>query len=111
MAAVIIAFGWTMVESFLYYLGSKRRLRLGLVEAPVCNRFLLWALAKAAFFSMGSLAAIMLVLGLNPLSYGVFTLLVGVTGLLNSVCMILCFMPPESYLDWLRRRAAAMQRA
>jgi hypothetical protein len=30
---------------------------------------------------------------------------------MNSVCMILCFMPPDRYLAWLRRRAPAMQGA
>jgi hypothetical protein len=43
------------------------------------------------------------------LSHGLFTLCVGATGLVNSVCMMLCFMPPERYLEWLRRRAAAVQ--
>jgi hypothetical protein len=101
--------GWTSVESFRYFLSSRRRLRLGLADAAVCNRFLLWALASGGWLSVAVLAGFLLVLGVNPLSYAFFTLYVGVTGLMNSVCMMLCFMPPERYLEWLRRRAAALQ--
>jgi hypothetical protein len=101
--------GWTSVESFHYYLMSRRRLRIGLAEAPVCNRFLLWALASGGWVCLSTLSAILLALGVNPLSHGLFTLCVGATGLVNSVCMTLCFMPPASYLEWLRRRATAVQ--
>ena len=103
--------GWTSVESFHYYWMSRRRLRIGLAEAPVCNRFLLWALASGGWVCLSTLSAILLALGVNPLSHGFFTLCVGATGLVNSVCMMLCFMPPERYLEWLRRRAAAVQGA
>ena len=111
MLAGLSGFGWTSVESFRYFLSSRRRLRLGLSEAAVCNRFLLWALASGAWLCLALLAGFLLVLGVNPLSNGLFTLCLGVTGLLNSVCLTLCFMPSERYLEWLRQRAAAMQGA
>jgi len=107
VSAALAAYGWASLESLLYFLKARRRLRLGLVEAPVCNRFLLWALASAAFFSLAVLSAGLLLLGVNPMDSGLFTLGLGVAGLLNSVCMMLCFMPPERYLAWLRLRAAA----
>jgi hypothetical protein len=50
-----------------------------------------------------ALGGVVLVLGVNPLNHGLFTLCVGLTGLVNSVCLTLCFMPPERYLEWLRR--------
>ena len=101
--------GWTSVESFRHFLSSRRRLRLGLSEASVCNRFLLWAMASGGWVCVSVLAGILLALAENPLEGGIFTLCVGVTGLVNSVCMSLCFMPPARYLEWLRRRAAAVQ--
>ena len=52
---------------------------------------------------MTALGGVVLVLGVNPLNHGLFTLCVGLTGLVNSVCLTLCFMPPERYLAWLRR--------
>jgi hypothetical protein len=111
VSSVLVAFGWTTGESFLYFRSSRRRLRLGLTEAAVCNRFLLWALAKGAYLGMASLAAFLLILGVNPLGYSSFTVCMAVAGFVYSVCMILCFMPPESYLDWLNRRATALQQA
>jgi hypothetical protein len=108
VSSVLTAFGWTGGESFRYFLNAKRRMRLGLTEAPVCNRFLLWALASGAWFSLAALAGSLLLLGVSPLDSVLFTLCLGAAGLVNSVCMMLCFMPPESYLDWLRRRAAAL---
>ena len=103
--------GWTSVESFRYFLNFRRRLRLGLAEAPVCNRFLLWALASGAWVCVSVLAGILLTFADNPLDGGGFTVCVGAAGLVNSVCMTLCFMPPARYLEWLRRRAAAVQAA
>ena len=103
--------GWTSVESFRHFLGSRRRLRIGLAEASVCNRFLLWSLASGAWVCISVLAGFLLALAENPLDGGLFTLCVGVAGLVNSVCMMLCFMPPERYLEWLRRRAVAVQGA
>jgi hypothetical protein len=105
----LIGMGWTSTESFRYFAMSRRRLRLGLAEAPVCNRFLLWALASGGWLCVAALAGLLLVLDVNPLSDGLFTLCVGLTGLLNSVCMMLAFMPPERYLAWLERRAVAAQ--
>jgi len=111
IAAVLVTYAWTAVESLHYYLNSRRRLRLGLVEAPVCNRFFLWALASGAWFFCTALAAVVLVRGLNPLGDAFFTVSIGAGGLVNSVAMVLCFMPPQRYLAWLTRRAAAMHGA
>jgi hypothetical protein len=107
VSSVLASYGWTAAESFRYFLSARRRLRLGLVEAAVCNRFLLWALATGTWLSVGALSGVLLGLGLNPLNHGPFTVCVGIAGLTNSVCMTLCFMPPERYLAWLRRRAVA----
>jgi hypothetical protein len=111
IASVITAYGWTSAESFLYWRNARRRVRIGLMEASVCNRFLLWGLASGAWFCVASLSAFFVAIEVNLVHHGVFTLCLGVTGLVNSVCMTLCFMPPKGYLDWLARRAAAAQGA
>jgi hypothetical protein len=107
VASVLASYGWTAVESFRYFLNARRRLRIGLIEPAVCNRFLLWALASGTWLSVGIVSGFLLAMGLNPLSHAPFTVCVGAAGLVNSICMILCFMPPARYLDWLQRRAAA----
>jgi hypothetical protein len=109
MGAVLASFAWTGAESFRYYLSTRRQLRLGLVEAAVCNRFLMWSLGSSTWLFMATLAGGLLSIGVNPLNHGGFTFLVGVSGLVNSTCMGLCFMPPERYVAWLARRAAVVR--
>jgi hypothetical protein len=107
VAAVLAGYAWTGAESFRYYLSARRRMRLGLADPAVCNRFLLWALASWTWLLAAVVAGVLLVFGLNPMSHGPFTFYVGLAGLSNSLCMTLCFMPPARYLDWLRRRQTA----
>lgn len=109
--SALASYGWAALESGLYYRMARRRLRLGLVDADVCNRFLLWAVALGAFFALAGLSAGQLVLGLNPIESRLFSVSLGFAGLLNSVAMALCFMPPAGYRAWLARRAVAAQGA
>ncbi|HXK26047.1 MAG TPA: hypothetical protein VMS55_25495 [Myxococcota bacterium] len=101
VGAALGGYAWTAFESFRYYLSSRRRLRLGLIEASVSNRFLLWSLASSGFLAIVITAGITVLLGQNPLQSAGFSLAVGVLGLVNSACNVLCFMPPRWYLNWL----------
>ena len=40
--ASALPFGWIGAEAFLQYRSGRRRVRVGLLEPIVCNRFLLW---------------------------------------------------------------------
>jgi hypothetical protein len=105
LSACLVAWGWTGTESFRYYLGLRRRLRLGLIAPEVCNRFLLWTILSIAWFFSTAMAGAAVLSGISPLSNVPFTLAIGLAGLVNSVCMVLCFMPPRRYLAWLEGRA------
>jgi hypothetical protein len=106
--AVCVAYTWNTLESFRYYLNSRRQLRLGLVDPAVCNRFLLWSMSTGGWLVLAVVASVGLVTsGKNPLESAGFSLAVGVVGLVNSACNTLCFMPPRWYLDWLSRPRAA----
>lgn len=103
-----VAFMWAAIESARCYGQQRRRATLGLSDPVVTNRFLLWGL--------GSSASSLLVLGLLVLSLsgrGLFTndptasLLVAAAGMVSSVCWALAFMPPQSYLGWVKDRATA----
>ena len=106
VGAVLGGYVWTASESFRYYLSSRRQLRLGLIEASVSNRFLLWSLASTCFFAIVVTAGVVVQLGYNPLQSAGFSLAVGGLGLVNSACNVLCFLPPQWYLDWLSRPRA-----
>jgi hypothetical protein len=107
VGAVLGGYVWTASESFRYYLSSRRQLRLGLIEPSVSNRFLLWSLASACFLAIAITAGIGVQLGHDPLQSAGFSLAVGGLGLVNSACNVLCFMPPQWYLDWVSRSRAA----
>ena len=102
--------GWTSVESFRYFLSSadgcasdsaRRRLQsLPAVGAGVGGVVLHGGRVRLPDGAWR-----------GPAGYGLFTLCVGVTGLVNSVCMMLCFMPPERYLDGCSGAPAAVQGA
>ncbi len=42
-----LPFGWASSEAFAHYRQARRRVRLGLCDPLVCNRYLLWALFGA----------------------------------------------------------------
>jgi hypothetical protein len=112
---VYISYVWVFVESLRYHALLRRRLRLGLADPVLVNRFLLFAIWT------GSVVAIT-VLGvagsLAQLAGGSFRaggglgdpVILGITRLLAvpiAVSIWLTFVAPERYHAWLRARAAA----
>ncbi len=47
-AGITIPFAWAGVEALLHYRRARRRLRLGLCDPLICNRYLLWGFFGAA---------------------------------------------------------------
>jgi hypothetical protein len=101
--AAIIA--WSAFEPLLYWTRMRRRLRFGLADPVVANRFLLWGGA----LSLGLLAA-----AVNPVIHALpghswTRPLIGVaSGLATAAAGLtwLTFFPSAAYLDRVRRRAA-----
>jgi hypothetical protein len=102
---------WTMVESYRYYALMRRRLALGLGDALVTNRFLLWGtgslgtalaiwISSLSFFLIDrpeQLAAWSPVIEVSTASVGVLTVAI----------FYLTFLPPAWYRHWV---AAAAER-
>lgn len=99
-------FAWAGTEAFLQYSQARRRVKLGLCDPIVCNRFLLWALfgalqvcaylvlfpQYAIYESENSLSAAF------DITYG--GLLIG------SIVMVwLVFFSPSLYKRWINRSA------
>ena len=102
------AFLWMAIESLHYHRLLRRRMSLGLADAVVTNRVLLWG--------VGALLSSVIVAGIATLTMngmGIGTrnpaasLLVALSGLVNAVCWTLAFMPPRAYLAFVERRASA----
>lgn len=107
LAAFTLAFGWAALESGSYWLRARRQLRLGLIDAVVVDRFLLWAVASCSAFLLGvslvgfQLENQQLVGNLAP------SLLIMGVSLVTATAMYLAFLPPRPYLAWVQRRAGA----
>jgi hypothetical protein len=105
-------------ESFRYWLKLRRRLRLGLADPVVTNRFLLWAIwASCATLNyvadLASRSLYWLVFDtVEPVPAHLATL-VGPTivitmalGAVSAVTLFLTFFPTPAYRRWLEARAA-----
>ena len=110
---------WVTAESLRYWALLRRRLRLGLADPVVVNRFLLWGIWSAATFV--NLAA-------DPIARGIYAAVAGTTteivmevvepvvigtmavtmvlGVISAATLFLTFFPTAGYRRWLASRAA-----
>lgn len=98
---------WAATEAGRYYSAMRRRLALGLADPVVTDRFRLWTISSYAIcsafiiFYMGRLWA-------DNVATSVPVLLAtSVAGLISGVTVWLAFVPPDAYLQSVRRRAKA----
>jgi hypothetical protein len=107
LAPMNVVYTWTAWESLRYYGLMRRRVKLGLADAVVCNRFLLWGLmaiaADIGIFVSGVASARQL----SPLSDPVILVFSSLTGFAQTASMLLTFLPPKSFVGWIRTRSAA----
>jgi len=98
--------GWNAAESFAYWLRMRRRLRLGLADPVVTNRFFLWGLGSGFAF-LGSCigGAAIAATGFSSSRLPGLALLLSVHGGLAAIAMWLAFVPPRRYRRWIERRS------
>lgn len=99
-------YAWTAVESLREWAMARRRLALGLSDPVVTNRFLLWGTMGAALALNGLVATLLEQRGLSPVHDAAPAVVLALNGLVAGSLMLLTFMPPRSYVDLVRRRAA-----
>jgi hypothetical protein len=104
------ALGWLFVESTLFARTMRRRLRLGLADPVVANRFALWSVWTGAFAGIPLFAVALRALRLleaplpgEPLSAGLLAVLsaLGLGGAVAAVAVWLAFFPPSRYRRWV----------
>jgi len=102
---VMLAYLWTAWEALRYHGLMRRRVRLGLADPAVCDRFLLWGL-MALFVTAGVLLnSVALALRIEILESPWILLASSSTGLAQAVLLVLAFAPPSAYLACVRARA------
>ncbi len=100
------SFAWCAVEALLYHRQMRRRLRLGLGDPVVANRFLLWGVA-----SLGLVAAFLTFVtaklaGVNAATSRPFLATSFAVAVVCGVAMWLAFFAPEAYTRRIARRGA-----
>lgn len=100
-------FLWSAVEAFGYHAMLRRRLALGLADAIVTNRVLLWGLVGGSAGAALLIMTVLRLLDVNYLSAPVALFTAAVCGSLASGFLYLAFMPPAAYLRWLDRGASS----
>lgn len=99
-------FLWSAVEGFVHYGNARKRLALGLADAVVVNRFWLWGLFGLMATGINVSSMIGNALGVDPTKSPLVLIPMGVLGFGASAAMYLAFLPPASYLAFVRSRFA-----
>ena len=97
---------WGSAEALVYWRKMRRRLRLGLADPVVTNRFFLWGIGAGAAglgTAIGTIAQ--LITGLPPLQTPWITLSSSLHGLTAAVALWLAFVPNQAYLQFVEARA------
>ncbi len=102
--AITVSFGWAFVECARYHRMLRRRLALGMADPVVTNRFGLYAVATGMAVVTNVVGWVFLWLHLEMLTHPVGGLLLFLLGTTSSTLMMLAFLPPRSYLAWVRAR-------
>ncbi len=106
-----LGYAWIAIEGFQFHAMIQRRSAIGLADPVLTNRFLLWAVmgilaSFTNFLNLGYLLA-----GRNIMANPATVLATSLNGVVNSVRIILIFMPPSWYLQRIapgRQTAAAV---
>lgn len=103
---VIVAYLWTAWESLRYHGLMRRRVRIGLADPVVSDRFLLWG-TMSLFTALGTfMNSLALAFGIDVMQSPLVLFGSSVTGCAQVVLLFLAFLPPQVYLDRVRSRAA-----
>jgi len=103
---------WTLSEPLLYFAALRKRLRLGLAEPLVVDRFLLWGVGSVARFAMLAIGAFSMLSmsgdtsDLAAIAAPTF-LASGLAGIVVAVSYGLAFFPPRSYVAFVAGRAGS----
>ncbi len=102
-AVCMLCFGWLGIEGFAEWWKSRRRLALGLSDAVVSNRLLMWGVFGVSTTLMCSVLLGVQLSGTPTPTSALAQLSQALFGLVSSGAATLAFFPPPVYLARLRR--------
>jgi hypothetical protein len=101
----LFGLGFSAFESLRYYARMRRRLRLGLADPVVTNRFLLWGVAVLGAMGAVAVPVVFEAAGLEN-QPGLIAGLSASFALVSTVGYGLTFFPPRAYRRFLERHAS-----
>jgi hypothetical protein len=105
--AAVLVYAWTTAEGFLAFRQARRRLRLGLADPLVVNRFLLWGVIGLASLLSTAPSLIIALSGGEDALGAVPRLCTAAGGITASIALQLAFLPPARYRAWIASGSAA----
>jgi hypothetical protein len=106
LVVLLVTFGWTGLEGVRYYGMMRKRMALGLADAVVTNRFLLWGLNGLVSVAWIGVCVVLIAVGENPGMNGIGIAVTSAGGLGNTILLLLIFIPPAGYSRWIERWSA-----
>jgi hypothetical protein len=107
-AGSVASFVWLSVESFGAYLASRRRIRLGLIDPVISNRyFLIGFYAALASLTYVIYIPMYIVYELHGVWSGWLDLSLGFVEIISVIALWLSFSAPPFYRRWIGASAAA----
>ena len=104
---MMLAYLWAAWESLRSYRMMRRRVRFGLGDAVVCDRFMLFGVMALSATAGCLMNIVAMSIGIQILENPWIQLGGSSTGLVQAGVLVLAFAPPRSYLDWVRARPRA----
>lgn len=114
MGSMILTNGWVAFEPLRYHRQMRRRVRLGLAEPIVADRFLLWglgSLARVLMIVLGPVAEHALLQSSGAWHTAIPAITLGaasILGLGTSICFWNTFAPSARYRRWVDARYARL---
>jgi len=100
----ICCYGWAAIESLQYARLMRRRVRFGLAEPVLADRFHLWGFTHVCFSLMLLLIMAGVKLHLSGADFARLCTFSGFTlGLVAAVPLTLSFFPPDRYVDYVEK--------
>lgn len=106
MGCTLVCFAWAGVESFRYHGKLEKRCALGLADPVLVDRFYLWGVSSGANTVLLSLLIYFAGSGMVILREPLPLTAIAVIGSVMSGAWYLTFLAPESYIEYVRNRAA-----
>jgi hypothetical protein len=103
--ASVMVYAWSAVEGFRCWAQAKKRLRLGLADAMVVNRFLLWGCVGIASLLSIVPSLVITLAGGDAFASVPARLCTALSGLFSSLALQLAFLPPAAYRRWVTASA------